>query len=410
MGCVKRLKAEGRRLKIVQSVALIWVLGFGVTLCQAGPARRAAVFFSDGHVLEGMIRISPSQRFKLTIPQGGSTSTKDITGKAVRYGKVRRFGFDVVKEISFLPEKEDLLRKWRFIEKTKYNEKTGEADYTPAKKELLGRPYPVRHLLAQIHFNSTEVLQGHLYTISVYLEQTDQTTKHVLRSKQRGQEGQGLDDLIYIKRIKLLDEGRVFPAQVSLHFKGIDSQDMEAVSVVTQNGLTPLPGQRSTQADEWSVASTFGEAFWVAVQRADVYQVGWPTTQDKALFELTRDHVQRQRDFYNDKALLGIYWDPEKQELLSLLNLRRRHADTHFGEIGGEWDKTVGGIVEPWRLSIWRWTYNPATRVMMLIGRGTFFRKILLPTDPTPRVELAAQLGRMQRSANSVTIGQETQQ
>ena len=103
---------------------LIWVL-IVTPWCQAGPARRAAVFFSDGQVLEGAIRISPSQTFKLTIPQGGNTYTKDIFGKPVRYGKVRRFGFDVIKEIRFLPEKEDLQRKWRFIEKTKYNEKTG---------------------------------------------------------------------------------------------------------------------------------------------------------------------------------------------------------------------------------------------------------------------------------------------
>jgi len=381
------------------------MLGLGVTLCQAGPARRAAVFFSDGRVLEGTIRVSPSQTFKLTVPQGGSISTKDIFGKPVRYGKVRRFGFDVVQEIRFLPEKEDLERKWRFIEKTKYNEKTAEADYTPAKKEFMGRPYPVRHLQAQVHFNSAEVLQGHLYTVSVYLERDEQTSKYVLRSKQRGQEGQGLDDLVYINRIKLLDAGRVFPAQVTMRFSGVECDDIDAVSVVTKNGLTPLPGQRGTRADEWSVASTFGEDFWVAVQRGDVYQVGWPATTDKALLALTRDHVQRQRDFYNDKDLLGIYWDRDRQEVLALLNLRRRHADTHFGAIGGEWDQAVGGIVEPWRLSIWRWTYNPSTQVMMLIGRGTFFRKILRPPDPTPRAELAPQLAVTQRTEDIVTIG-----
>jgi len=357
-----------------------------------------------------MIRISPSQSFKLTIPQGGNTYTKDIFGKPVRYGKVRRFGFDVIKEIRFLPEKESLERKWRFIEKTKYNEKTGEADYTPAKKEFLGQPYPVRHLQAQVHFNSAEVMQGHLYTVSVYLERNDRTSKYVLRSKQRGQAGQGLDDLLYINRIKLLDEGRQFPVQLTLRFVDKNAGDVQAVSAVTKGGLTPLPGQPGDQQRQWSLASTFGEAFWVAVQRKDLYQVGWPVTQDQALLALTDDHLQRQRDFYNDKALLGIYWDQDQQEVLALVNLRRRHADTHFGAIGGEWDQEAGGIVEPWRLSVWRWTYNPSTKVMMLIGRGTFFRKILRPTDPTPRVELAPALAQLQRSGDIVTIGPEDRQ
>jgi len=42
---------------------------------------------------------------------------------------------------------------------------------------------------------------------------------------------------------------------------------------------------------------------------------------------------------------------------------------------------------------------------MALTDRGTFFRLIFLPQDPTPAVELSADLWRMERSGNTVTVG-----
>jgi len=49
-------------------------------------------------------------------------------------------------------------------------------------------------------------------------------------------------------------------------------------------------------------------------------------------------------------------------------------------------------VVEPWRLSIWRWKYDKANQEMILSARGTFFRVILLPTDPTPEVVISEKL------------------
>ncbi len=93
-----------------------------------------------------------------------------VTGEDVQYGKVRRFTFGPVREIRFYPETEEMRRNWKFIETTKYNEETAESDYSPAAKEYSGKPYPLRYLAATVIFNSDESLQGHLYTVTVYLK------------------------------------------------------------------------------------------------------------------------------------------------------------------------------------------------------------------------------------------------
>ena len=133
---------------------------------------------------------------------------------------------------------------------------------------------------------------------------------------------------------------------------------------------------------------------------------GRPKEQNKQLFALARDHIKRQRDFYNDKKLLGVTSSEDGKEVLTLVSLRRKVAPTHFGEIGGEWDRELGTVVEPWRLSIWRWKYDKANQELILSSRGTFFRIILLPENPTPEVVISEKLWELQQKDDTVIVGQ----
>ena len=94
--------------------------------------------------------------------------------------------------------------------------------------------------------------------------------------------------------------------------------------------------------------------------------------EELQLFAVARDHIERQRDFDNDKKLLGVMKSKDGREVLTLVNLRRRFAPTNFGDIGGEWDRELGRIVEPWRLSVWRWKYDQANQTPLFSSRGTF--------------------------------------
>ena len=386
------------------------ILTLLVVLC--GPVltnaavRQAAVYFSDGKVLTGKIALTSGRKFKLNIPEGGKLKTSDmVTGEDVQYGKVRQFTFDPVKEIRFHPEKEELRRDWKFIETTKYDEKTAVADYTPAKKEFWGQVYPLRYLASTVIFNSGEILEGHLYSVVVYLQTEQKTYRIVLRSKQRGVKDTRLEDLIYVTKIKMLDAGLDIASDVTVKFTGMTFGPDDGVQVVTRDSLTPVPTEQGEDSDTFVVKSAFGEDFYLAIRKNGKYLVGWPEQRDEKLFALAEDYVNRQRDFYNDKKLLGVMKSKDGREVLTLLNLRRRYAPTNFGEIGGEWDKERGCIVEPWRLSIWRWKYNEADQELLLSSRGTFFRVIFLPKDPTPEAIISQELWQMQREKDIVLVG-----
>ena len=118
-------------------------------------------------------------------------------------------------------------------------------------------------------------------------------------------------------------------------------------------------------------------------------------------------------DGYNDDGFAYFvkvygktgYLSADGREVLTLVNLRRRFAPTHFGSIGGEWDKELNTIVEPWRLSIWSWKYDPVNEDMLLAGRGTFFRRIFLPEHPTPEAGISDELWQSRREGNTLIVG-----
>jgi len=383
---------------------LLLVLGQS-NLAQAS-IRKAAIYFSDGKVLTGRIALTSGRQFKLNIPEAGKLKTSDmVTGEDVQYGKVRQFTFEPISEIRFYPSREEIRQDWKFTETTKYDEKTAVADYTPAQKAFWGQSYPLRYLSSTVIFSSGETLEGQLYSVTIYLETEEKTHRFVLRSKQRGEKGTKLEDLVYITKIKMLDEGKDIAANIAVKFTGMTFGPNDLIQAVTRDSLTPVPTERGDGPDTFIVKSTFGEDFYLAVRKDGRYHVGWPANRDEKLFALARDHIERQRDFYNDKKLLSVMKSKDGREVLTLVNLRRRFAPTNFGDIGGEWDRELGRIVEPWRLSIWRWKYDQPNQELLLSSRGTFFRFIFLPEDPTPEAVISEELWQMQRDNNTVYVG-----
>jgi len=388
-----------------QVISILLLVLAQSTLAHAS-IRKAAVYFSDGKVLTGRIALTSGRKFKLNIPKAGKLKTTDmVTGEDVQYGKVRQFTFEPVSEIRFYPSKEEIKQNWKFIETTKYDEKTAVADYTPAQKAFWGESYPLRYLSSEVIFSSGEILEGQLYSVTIYLETEEKTHRFVLRSKQRGKKGTKLQDLVYISKIKMLDEGKDIAANITVKFAGMKFGPNDLVQAVTRDSLTPVPTEQGDNPDTFIVKSTFGEDFYLAVRKDGRYLVGWPAGRDEKLFAVARDHIERQRDFYNDKKLLGVMKSKDGRDVFTLVNLRRRFAPTNFGDIGGEWDRELGRIVEPWRLSIWRWKYDQANQELLLSSRGTFFRFIFLPEDPTPEAVISEELWQTQLENNTVFVG-----
>ena len=401
---------QNKRIALIvkwQAISILLLVP-GWSMPAQAAIRKAAVYFSDGKVLTGRIALTSGRKFKLNIPKAGKLKTTDmVTGKDVQYGKVRQFTFEPVSEIRFYPSREEIRQNWKFTETTKYDEKTAVADYTPAKKAFWGQTYPLRYLHSAVIFSSGETLEGQLYSVTIYLETEEKTHRFVLRSKQRGEKGTKLEDLVYITKIKMLDEGKEIAANITVKFAGMTFGPNDLAQAVTCDSLTPVPTERSDGPDTFVVKSTFGEDLYLAVRKDGKYFIGWPADRDEKLFSLARDHIERQRDFYNDKKLLGVMKSKDGREVLTLINLRRRFAPTNFGDIGGEWDRELGRIVEPWRLSIWRWKYDRVNRELLLSSRGTFFRFIFLPEDPTPEAVISEEFWQTRRDNDTVYVGRE---
>ncbi|MBI9016595.1 MAG: hypothetical protein JEZ07_04955 [Phycisphaerae bacterium] len=367
---------------------------------------RAIIYYSDGSSVTGQIATTPGKDFKLNIPEAGDISTTEMfTGEEVKYGKVRRFNFTtadgkpLVKEIRFYPSREEMRQDWKFTEKID-QEKEG---WRPANKEFFGELYPVRYLFATVEFNTDESLTGHLYPAVFYLKTGNKTIKIIYSSKQRGQKGETLEDLKYIQSIKLLETADDITAAIDVEFVDSNLGADDKVMAITKNTFIPLNATRSNDTT-FTVKATLGEDVFIAMRRGDEYIVGFPETEDAELGKIANEYLQKQRDFYNDKKLLAVVKSADDKHVLTLLNLRRRHADTNFGKIGGEWDKEIGGIVEPWRLSIWRWKFDPVEKKMSLVTRGTFFREIFLPEQQTPTVSISKELNNAVKSKNKILV------
>ena len=179
----------------------------------------------------------------------------------------------------------------------------------------------------------------------------------------------------------------------------------DVVQAMTRQTLTPVPTKKTEKDNTFIVESTFGEEFYLAARKDGKYLVGWPGQEDDKLKALADDHLNRHRDFYNDRKLLAVLADEEHNEVLTLVSLRRKVSPTHFGEVGGEWDKELGTVVEPWRLSIWRWKYDRENQELVLSARGTFFRMIFRTDDPTPQVVTSEKLWDLYRNADTVIVG-----
>src|SRR5271156_5561352 len=156
-------------------------LAAGIILAWCGVARAdgrpGSVEWSDGRKLAGAISLTPGKDLRLF------TSTTPVS-----------VSLDEVKEIRFTPEKEEMWEGFYFPNAGQATQvKTGEV-------------YPIRYLQTQITLANGQVVEGHLFTTTVYVETDDATEKVVLMAKQTGANGEKLADLVYPTVIRF-DEG-----------------------------------------------------------------------------------------------------------------------------------------------------------------------------------------------------------
>jgi hypothetical protein len=295
---------------------------------RAAIARPGTVTWSDGRTVTGDLTLTPGKQFKL------------FTG-----GAPIEFPLAEVKEIRFVPEKKQMAQGFYFPN-------AGQA--TQAKTDDI---YPVRYLRAQFTMPDGRVLEGHLFTTVLYVQNDDGAQKVVLEAKQTGADGQKLADLPYPTHIQFtspsagmsrLDLGHaVFPGA-------------KPAVVISRPDLAPVTLEPGGSPNIWTLPTPDPRKLVFSIEADDGIHVAWPSAEaDPLAIAAVQGGLRTLQDFYDTRTLLGTF--AEGRDVYSLVMMYRKASS-----VG------MAASVTPWSLVVLRWNVDPDTHKATLLNRASF--------------------------------------
>jgi hypothetical protein len=405
------------KINITLLIAMFALLPAGLSAADTAAKRHALVYMSDGTQYEGIVQLTPGLDFRMTkMPGDETTTTVDVENIRAKT-KVFTFNFNVVKEMTFSPNSEEYLKKYKILNIS--NKDAG------IEKVRFGAPYPVLKPKCTVLFNSGEAAIGIVNTRVVYLKVIEPDTgfvtgtkKFVVRSKYSGEPGQSLDDLVHVKRIKMLDEGDQFARNMEVDFRSFKFDSASEVQAMTQGTLSKVVVRKDAGDGKIRVHSTLGENVFLAAQVNGKWVAGWPAegTKRTDLFKSVETEVLKVQDYYTEKKMLGLISEDRDRKITVLVRLRRDIPDPEFALA---WAKGVGGgfemdgngeLMEFYRLSIWRFVRDNETGKMTLIDRGTFCRTRIKLEEDTPEMGIAPDLWPVVMKDGKLIVGNSKQE
>ncbi len=370
----------------------------GMLLGQRGkraPTRQASILLSNDEVIEGIVLLTPGRDFRLVgIPSEQGT----------KFGKIRAFNVNIIKEMTFSPYREMYRKHFKFERGT-------------ARKIYEKTPYPIIEPKCTVVFNSGEERTGILHSTVIYLKQKDPETgiivknrKFILKSKYKGKPGQKLSDLVYVKRIRMLDEGEKIAKSLDIELLSLDPKLAGDLKAMTRDTLTSVPIKAGKGDGKLKVFSTFGENVFLATRIGDRYVAGWPEegTKRTKLFISVEKEFTKLVDYYNERKLLGILPLDNGRRILTLAKLRRQAPDGAYRGMPGFFEIDGNGeLMEYFRLSVWLWHRDPETGNMVLADRGSFYRQRLDAEAKTPEMGVCPDLWPIVKKDGKILVGKE---
>jgi len=357
------------------------------------PKRQASVLLSNGKVAEGTLLLTPGRDFRLVgIP----------SEQGAKFGKVRSFNLNIVKEITFSPYREFYRKHFRFERGT-------------ARKIYEGDPYPILEPKCTVVFNSGEKRSGILHSTVIYLKEKDPDTgitlknrKFILKSKQKGKPGQKLSDLVYVTRIRMLDEGDKIAKSLDIELLSLDPKSAGDLKAMTRETLTSVPVKAGQDDGKTKIFATFGENVFLATRIGDRYVAGWPEegTRRTKLFESVEKEFMKLVDYYNERKLLGILPMEGGRKMLTLARLRRQAPEGAYRGMPGFFEIDANGeLMEFFRLSVWLWRRDIETGNMVLVDRGSFYRFRIDAEAKTPEAGVCPDLWPVVKKDGKILVG-----
>ncbi len=122
---------------------------------------------------------------------GEVTLTKDKKLELFLVDEKKRYAIDFaeVVEIRSEIEKESLEHPWHFVEESR------------SEKVYLPETYPLRKILLSVTLASGPTLKGHVTATPIYVRVDDEKKRYLLYADQKGEVGQSLEDLVYVKSV-----------------------------------------------------------------------------------------------------------------------------------------------------------------------------------------------------------------
>jgi hypothetical protein len=303
--------------------ALVTALGLLGSATALADARPGTVVWSDGHKDTGDISMLPGKDLRIFTTNGSPFQIQ----------------LDEVREMRFTPTNEQMWKGFYFP-----NAGQSTIAYT-------GEVYPLREITSEITLNNGKVLDGHLFTTALYVENDAGTEKIVLVSKQTGTNGQKLTDLLYPTDIRF-DAGAASPGTSQIDLTQANLSMTKPPVFVSRPDLSPLPALQTDGKPVWSVPLGDPTMLFFSVQAADGVHVAWPADPpsgpavDPDIQQAAQTMVKVMNDFYDTRTLLGCFAD--SNDVYSLIAMKR---------LGDTADIEANQI--PWAVEIFHSKYDP---------------------------------------------------
>ncbi|MFW5798789.1 MAG: hypothetical protein ACOCXX_03940 [Planctomycetota bacterium] len=149
---------------------------FGKPRTERQDARPATVTFSDGKVLEGDFYLTHGKPFHVF-------DTKRNAFRDVPADAVTRIDVEV--------ERERMEKEWRFLE------------HANDEKVFTGKTYPMRKYVTTLEIVTGAKIRGNLSTLMYVKDAQGKVHRLFINKRDKGEPGQTLKDLVYIKSIVL---------------------------------------------------------------------------------------------------------------------------------------------------------------------------------------------------------------
>jgi len=291
------------------------------------PARPGTITWSDGRKVSGDLTLTTGKQLQLFTA-----------------GLPVELPLEECRQLRFTPEKEKMQEGFYFPT-------AGQA--TQAKT---GDIYPVRYLRTQITLPDGKVLDGHLFTTVLYIQNDSGAQKAVLESKQTGTDGQTLRDVPYVSAIDFADAAG---GESKLDLSREKVPDAQTPVVILKPDLSPVSLEAGAAPGTWSLPAPDPSRMFLSIQGSDGFHVAWPSVDAAPeIIAAVQTGLRNMHDFYDTRALLGTI--AEDDSVYSLVLLSRA---------GTTYSMNAGTI--PWSLVVLHWKYDSGANTVNLVNRAS---------------------------------------